>query len=87
MKYEICFELEVTADTPEQAVVIARDILLDPDCKVAANIYPFEYVEEAEDFFPTHKHGWFSRFDNGSVRPDYCIAWEEMRHDDTGTKS
>ena len=75
--YTVRFEIEVHAATPEQAATIARDMLLDPDVLTHADVFPMEYVEEADDWFPTYERGWAARFE-GSVHPDYCIEWETL---------
>ena len=51
-------DIEVCAETPEQAARIARDIMLDPTAKLYADVLPHEYVEEAEEWFATSDHGW-----------------------------
>ena len=73
--FTVAFEVEVRAETPQQAATIARDTLLDPDGNVTANIYPHELCSD-DDYHPTSDHGWFVYFRDGKVRPDECIAWE-----------
>jgi hypothetical protein len=60
------------------AATIARDVMLNIDAKVNVDVFPMEYIEEADDWFPTHAHGWYAYFD-GSVRPVDCFAWERMK--------
>jgi hypothetical protein len=36
-KYEVRFAVEVRASPPEQAAVVARDMLLDPDTELCAD--------------------------------------------------
>jgi len=75
--YSVRFEVEVRAATPEQAATIARDIMLDPTAQISVDVFPMEYVEAADEWFPTEKHGWYASFD-GSVHPDNCFAWERL---------
>jgi len=72
--YTVRFEIEVHAETPKQAAMIARDIMLDPDESLHVDVFPMEYVEEADDWFPTHKRGWYAWFE-GSVHPKDCFEW------------
>ena len=37
-KYEVRFAVEVRASSPEQAAVVARDMLLDPDTELCADV-------------------------------------------------
>jgi hypothetical protein len=75
--YTVQLEIEIEAETPRQAAMIARDIMLDVDAKVKVDVFPMEYVEAAEDWFPTHKRGWCAHFE-GSVRPKDCFEWAMM---------
>jgi hypothetical protein len=79
MTYTVRFEIEVHAATPKQAATIARDIMLDPDAKISVDVFPMEFVEEADDWFPTEKYGWYAWFD-GSVHPEDCFAWEKASY-------
>lgn len=72
--YTVRFELEIEAATPKQAVTIMRDILLNPDSQVHADVFPMEYVEAAEDWFHTEKYGWYAWFE-GDVHPRDFIEW------------
>lgn len=76
--YTVRFQFEVKADNPTQAATVARDIMLDPEAKISVDVFPMEYVEAADDWFHTEKHGWYAWFD-GSVRPEECFAWEMMK--------
>jgi hypothetical protein len=76
--YTVRFEIEINAATPLQAATIARDMMLDPDSKVHVDIFPMEWIEEAEEYHPTHKRGWYAWFD-GSVHPKDCFAWEVLK--------
>jgi hypothetical protein len=40
--YEVEFKIEVCASSPEQAARIARDMLLDPDARLACDVRRFE---------------------------------------------
>ena len=75
-KFEVVLSLEIKADTPERAAVIARDMMLNADETLLMDVYPFEYIKEAEEWHPTHKWGWQARFERrGSVRPSGMIEW------------
>ena len=37
-KYEARFAVEVCASSPEQVAVVARDVLLDPDTELCADV-------------------------------------------------
>ena len=50
--YTVTFEVEVHAATPTQAATVARDMMLDPDAEISVNIYPMEWIEEAEELSP-----------------------------------
>jgi hypothetical protein len=75
--YTVRFEAEINAATPLRAATIARDMMMDPDSKISVDVFPMEYVEEAEDYFMTDRHGWYAWFD-GSVHPKDCFAWSIM---------
>ena len=47
-KFEVRFEVEVHASSPEQAAAIARDMMLDPDTQVHGGVHAFEYCEPAK---------------------------------------
>jgi len=53
--------------------------MFDPDAKISADVFPMEFVEEADDWFPTEKYGWYAWFD-GSVQPEDCFAWEKASY-------
>jgi hypothetical protein len=81
-KFEVVLELEIRAETPEQAATIARDMMLDPCQPLLCDVHPFERIEEADDWFPDRKRGWQARFDkHGGVRPADMIAWYQMGSD------
>ena len=56
-KFEVHFTVEAPASSPEQAAAIARDMLLDPDTWLHAEVRAFEYYEPAEDWFPCEGRG------------------------------
>ena len=47
--YQVVVELEVMAETPEQAATVARDIMLNPDFDFRADVHKMVYVEDADD--------------------------------------
>ena len=49
-------------------------MMLDPDAKIHVDIFPMEWIEEAEEYHPTEKRGWYAWFE-GSVHPRDCFAW------------
>jgi hypothetical protein len=66
-KFEVRFLIEVRAASPEQAATIARDMLLDPDSDMHADVHPIEYYKAADDYFPVEGRGWSVYFgDSGS---------------------
>jgi hypothetical protein len=73
-KYTVRFEIDVTATSPERAALAARDILLGTDTRILADVFPFEYVEAADDWFATESRGWQAEFD-GAVQPVRLIEW------------
>jgi hypothetical protein len=56
-KFEVRFAIEVRAETPQQAAIIARDMLLDPDTELHADAHAYEYYKPAEDWFPCEDEG------------------------------
>jgi hypothetical protein len=48
--FVVRYEIDVRADTPEQAATKARDRMLDPDAVVSLDVLPM--VEIASDTFP-----------------------------------
>jgi hypothetical protein len=70
--FVVRFEIEVRAATPEQAAVLARDRMLDPDAPMSMDILPM--VEIAGDLFSVDDEGWQARFSKG-VKPVELIAW------------
>jgi hypothetical protein len=85
--YEVRFEIEVRAPSPEQAARIVRDMLLDPDARLACDVRPLEYIAEAEDWFPAVDHGtmvYFGDHRHGRVsadpvRPSDSVAYETVK--------
>lgn len=91
--FTVRFDIEVCASTPEHAARIARDIALDPTAKLYADVLPHEYVEEAEEWFPTSEHGWSAYFGewrdgvrghdrkplSDPVKPTEIIGWERVK--------
>jgi hypothetical protein len=78
--YTVRFDVEVKASSPEQAATTARDILLNTDIRVIADVFPFVYIEEAEEWHHTEVRGWWVEFD-GAVRPSNTVEWERMKRD------
>lgn len=76
MKYTVEFKIEVDAATPRQAAIVARDMMLDVDTRLHVDIYPHEFIEEAQDWFPIEDHGWYASFEK-SVHPDIFFSWEK----------
>jgi hypothetical protein len=73
-KYEVRFALEVRASSPEQAATIARDMLLDLDTGLCADVHAYEYCKPADDWFPSEDCGvWFAF---GDRRPDFIYGGE-----------
>jgi hypothetical protein len=82
-RYEVTFELDIEASSPEQAAVIARDRMLDPDETLFADIHEYAYCADADDWFPDDGHGWQARFEKPpGVRPSAMIAFERLRQAD-----
>lgn len=75
-KYEVRFEIDVEASSPDKAVITARDMLLDPQQHVVADVYEYEYYEPADDWFPNHDRGWYADFGKDGVRPEHFFPWE-----------
>jgi hypothetical protein len=76
--YEVRFHLRIPTDDPERASITARDILLNPDAVVSADVFEIEYYEPADDHFPNEDHGWFAEFD-GSVRPKTFFEFKRVK--------
>ena len=57
MKFEVRFEIDVEALSPEQAATIARDMLLDPDTWLMGNVRAYQFHEPADDWFPCEDKG------------------------------
>ena len=72
-RYVIRFDIELLATSPERAAVAARDILLGTDTRVIADVFPFEYIEAAEDWFHTEDRGWWVEFREGTARPYHIV--------------
>jgi hypothetical protein len=84
--FEVRFEVDVRAETPEQAACIAREMLLDPDSRVHCDVHPYEWVEAADDWVPTSKRGtlvYFGDHRKGAaaapVRPSDSVAWTRIK--------
>jgi hypothetical protein len=75
-KYEVRFEIDVVASSPEQAAIAARDILLNPDTSIMANVHEYKYHKPADDWFADCDIGWCADFRYGGVRPDQVFAFE-----------
>lgn len=85
--FKVVCEIEVRASSPEIAVIVARDMMLDPGAKLYVDVLPFEYVKEAEDWFATDDHGWAFSFNTdygppatcrkptSPTEPSDCIPW------------
>jgi hypothetical protein len=71
-KFEVRFAIDVVASSPEQAATIARDMLLDLDTELHADVHEYEYHEPAEDWFPCEDHGVAVYF--GDIRPAYIYG-------------
>ena len=74
-RYEVRFEIDVDASSPEIAVRAARDMLLDPEQRILADVHEYEYCEAADDWFPNHDKGWHADFSEGGVQPQYFFPW------------
>jgi len=75
-KFEVVLELEIKAETPEQAATIARDMMLNPDEELLFDVHPMSYDEAFDGYLPNRKVGWQARFEKrGSVRPSDMINW------------
>jgi hypothetical protein len=57
--YEVECKIEVRASSPEQAAIIARDMMLDPDARLCLDVYPFECIEAAGESYPTGERSAF----------------------------
>lgn len=79
-KFLIVFEINVEAETPGQASIIARDILLNPDASLIADVHEYEYNKDAWDWFANMDAGWCADFRHGGVRPDQLFAIEKSKH-------
>jgi hypothetical protein len=75
-RYEVRFEIDVVASSPEQAAIAARDILLNPDTSTTADIHEYKYYKPADDWFVDCDRGWCADFRSGGVRPDLVFAFE-----------
>ena len=77
MNFTVRFDIEISADTPRQAAIMARDVLLNPDAHIGLDVHPMEYVQTADMWVPVENHGWHGWF-RDSVRPAHFFAWERM---------
>ena len=76
-KYEVRFAIDVRASSPEQAATIARDMVLDPDTELHADVHEYEYYEPAEDWFPCVDHGVLVYF--GDIWPRHYILGGDIK--------
>jgi hypothetical protein len=77
-KYEVRFHIDVYAHSPEKAAEIARDMLLDPDTELTANVHQYEYYAPAEDWFPRENEGVWAHF--GDRWPKHCFMAARSRN-------
>lgn len=69
--YEVTFKIEVPGRTPEEAAKIARDMLLDPDTNLAADVRKLYWHEDACDWFPNEDEGMNAYFGDYHRRNRY----------------
>lgn len=80
-RFKVVYEMEISASTPEIAAMVVRDMMLDPTQSCHVDVFPTEYVEGPDDWFPVSERGWQVRFDGDSpVDRTDCIAWEVYAH-------
>lgn len=75
--YTVRIEMDVRAKGPEEAAVVARDALLNPDARILIDVHPQKYIKEADEFFPDDDRGWYAEFEH-SVRPKIFFSWTKL---------
>lgn len=63
--YVVRVEVRVHASTPGEAARVARDMMLDPDTRLTANVHATYWHDEAGDLFAREDHGWWVYFGDG----------------------
>ena len=78
IRFQVVWSEEIWATSPVHAARIARDMMLNPDVILYADVHPVEYCEEADDWFPVMVRGWQARFEfPGTIDVD-LIEWSRV---------
>jgi|KBSMisStaDraftv2_1062788.scaffolds.fasta_scaffold218218_3 hypothetical protein len=80
-KYTVRFDIDVLATTPERAAMAARDILLATDTRIIADVFPYIYIEAAEEWHHTEDRGWWIEFREGAAKPSEIVEWKRFDSD------
>ena len=59
--------------------MIARDVMLNPDETLSADVHAHMYHEEAGEYFPDEDHGWRAEFTPGQIRPKCVFGWRRVK--------